>query len=170
VHKDLLAQATVLASMDPRRPKQANLRRAISSAYYALYHFLVDEACRDLLGAHRDKRRYRDALARGFDHSSMKDACSTFWGGNLPKSIAAILASPFVVPPDLQHVAATFVRAQEKRHVADYDRAARFQRSDVDAFIREVQSAVARYERITDANLRQFFLACLLAWRTLVKR
>lgn len=44
IHKDLLQQARLLAILDEKRPKQANLRRAISSAYYALFHYLIDEA------------------------------------------------------------------------------------------------------------------------------
>lgn len=170
MHKDLLAQATILAAMDPRRPKQTNLRRAISSGYYALYHYLVDEACRELLGTHRDKRRYRDVLARGFDHGCMRDACSSFGGGTLPKHMMKTLSPSFAISPDLQDVAATFIHAQERRHLADYDRSARFARSDVEAFVHEVQFAVTRFEAIADTNLRQFFLACLLTWRTLVKR
>jgi hypothetical protein len=41
---DLLAQARRLVSLDPRRPRQASLRRAISTAYYALFHLLISEA------------------------------------------------------------------------------------------------------------------------------
>ena len=44
LHGDLLEQAVHLAQVDTRRPKQANLRRAVSSAYYALFHLLAAEA------------------------------------------------------------------------------------------------------------------------------
>ncbi len=40
---DLFVQAQQLAQWDARRPKQVNLRRAISSAYYALFHLLSSE-------------------------------------------------------------------------------------------------------------------------------
>ena len=36
LHQDLLAQARHLLRKEPRRPKQASLRRAVSAAYYAL--------------------------------------------------------------------------------------------------------------------------------------
>ena len=36
LHEDLLILAEHLAQLDARRPKQANLRRAVSSAYYAV--------------------------------------------------------------------------------------------------------------------------------------
>jgi hypothetical protein len=44
VHEDLLEQAVTLATLDVRKPKQANLRRAVSSVYYAVFHLLVDES------------------------------------------------------------------------------------------------------------------------------
>ena len=50
MHDELLEQARRLALLDRRRPKQANLRRAVSAAYYSLFHFLVDESCRGILG------------------------------------------------------------------------------------------------------------------------
>jgi hypothetical protein len=55
VHEHLLEQAVTLARLDARRPKQANLRRAISAAYYALFHLLVDEACRSQIGSLHDQ-------------------------------------------------------------------------------------------------------------------
>ena len=48
---DLLAQARSLATSDAKKPKQANLRRAISSAYYALFHFLCEEVTKTFVGA-----------------------------------------------------------------------------------------------------------------------
>ena len=44
LHADLLKQARHLSTKEPSRPSQASLRRAISAAYYALFHRLVDEA------------------------------------------------------------------------------------------------------------------------------
>lgn len=42
--EDLLAQARYLVRHEPRRPKQATLRRSISTAYYGLFHLLTDAA------------------------------------------------------------------------------------------------------------------------------
>jgi len=41
---DLLEQAHHLATREAGEPKQASLRRAVSTAYYALFHLLIDEA------------------------------------------------------------------------------------------------------------------------------
>lgn len=121
VYRDLLEQAIRLAKLDARRPKQANLRRAISSAYYALFHMLVDEACRAQIGAHHNQARFRQVLGRAFTHGTMKDACKSFGGGTLKKSVAKGLPATFTIPPEIRNLANIFVDVQETRHVADYD-------------------------------------------------
>jgi hypothetical protein len=80
-HADLLAQAVSLAKMDVKKPKQANLRRAISSAYYAVFHLLVDEACRAQIGGQHRQAPFRHVLGRAFAHGVMKEACKSFGGG-----------------------------------------------------------------------------------------
>lgn len=50
VFNDLIQQAEMLATVDRRRPIQANLRRAVSAVYYAVFHLLVEEACINLIG------------------------------------------------------------------------------------------------------------------------
>ena len=50
MHEDLFSQAEKLAKLDVKKPKQANLRRAVSSAYYAVFHYLVHEACSVQIG------------------------------------------------------------------------------------------------------------------------
>lgn len=85
MHEDLLEQAVRLAELDATRPKQANLRRAISSTYYALFHLLVDEACRVQVGAQHNQAPFRRVLGRAFVHTVMKEACKSFGGGTLKK-------------------------------------------------------------------------------------
>ena len=86
LHEDLLEQALHLATRERGRPRQVSLRRAISGAYYALFHLLVHEATRRLLrgGA---VERWRPLLARAFAHGEMRDASKAFAGGELPKVI-----------------------------------------------------------------------------------
>ncbi len=69
-HDDLLDQALHLARRDVTRPKQANLRRAVSTAYYALFHLLVSESV-----SYWRLKRQRTLLARSFDHRKMKGVC-----------------------------------------------------------------------------------------------
>ena len=44
---DLLEQARHLANREPKRPKQASLRRAVSTAYYAIFHLLSMETAKN---------------------------------------------------------------------------------------------------------------------------
>jgi uncharacterized protein (UPF0332 family) len=46
---DLVDQAAHLTALERGRPKQASLRRAVSSAYYSLFHLIVDDASRYLV-------------------------------------------------------------------------------------------------------------------------
>ena len=54
-------------------PNQANVRRAVSSAYYALFHLLIRDA---ILNWKHPSHRSR--LARTFDHKRMKEASTAF--------------------------------------------------------------------------------------------
>lgn len=131
MHEHLLEQAVTLAMLDTRRPKQANLRRAISAVYYALFHFLVDEACRTQMGSLHDQAPFRHVLGRAFVHGVMKEACKSFGGGTLKKGVAKGLPAAFGIPREIQDLATTFVDLQDKRHLADYDLTERFKRSNV---------------------------------------
>ena len=68
-HNDLLEQAIGLVHKEPKKPKQASLRRAVSTANYALFHMLISEA-----SANWNRATLRTALGRAFDHSIMKAA------------------------------------------------------------------------------------------------
>ena len=91
---DLLDQADHLAALDAKRPKQANLRRAVSSAYYALFHLLVEEAAATLV----TDRDLRLLVSRAFDHSEMKKAAAPFGQANLPKNVAGIAGGRIMDP------------------------------------------------------------------------
>src|ERR1022692_4150586 len=69
LHDDLLDQAIQLVHKEPKNPKQASLRRAVSTAYYALFHLLISESV-----ANWGRVNMRASLGRAFDHGTMKDA------------------------------------------------------------------------------------------------
>lgn len=66
-HDDLLAQALEL--VHSAQPSQATLRRAVSTAYYAVFHLLIAEAT-----ANWSQAGLRTTLGRAFDHGVMKTA------------------------------------------------------------------------------------------------
>jgi uncharacterized protein (UPF0332 family) len=174
VYDDLIQLAERIAGLDSGRPKQAHLRRALSTAYYAIFHFLIDEACRSQIGAQHAQRGFRHVLGRGYTHGVMKQACASFAGGTLKASVSKGLprdaAGLYVVPREIQRIAAIYVELQEKRHLADYDLTERFKRSEVLALIDETRARVANFQSLPASTDRTFFLACLWAWKELTNR
>ena len=165
---DLLAQARHLAARGQGRPRQADLRRAVSAAYYALFHFLIDEACRELVGGAAVDRALRDVLARAFIHGAMRETSQRFQTGQLPVTWQPLF--PGSIANDLRTIAETFVAAQEERHQADYDRSAHFIRPDVIAVADRVEHAMQLWANVTGTSHGRLYLLCLLAWKQLQGR
>ena len=68
----LLEQADALTGLDAGRPRGANLRRAVSSAYYAVFHHRIEAAAAQLLGTSSQARGTRLILARGYSHEGFR--------------------------------------------------------------------------------------------------
>jgi hypothetical protein len=170
MHADLLQQAQDLAQVDPRRPKQANLRRAVSSAYYGLFHYLVAKASQAVVGTAPERLGFRQATARAFEHGTMKAACKAFESGTWPAALKTPMSSVGSVPVPLQQICLTFKDLQDQRHSADYDLAQRFTRTDVLATVRQVETAIQGFESLSDLAWKQFFLLSLLIWKPMSNR
>jgi hypothetical protein len=69
---ELLDQASTLAGLDPMKPKQASPRRAISAAYYSVFHLLIDDGERRITA----NTMLQPYVARSFRHASVKDAAN----------------------------------------------------------------------------------------------
>jgi hypothetical protein len=170
MHNDLLHQAHQLATLDPRRPRQANLRRAVSAAYYALFHFLVEQSCRNAIGGQHERAPYRHVLGRAFGHATMRDACKSFAGGTLKDTVKKGLPRTFSIPSQVSDIARNFVELQDVRHLADYDLTEKFIREDVLTLVQLAETAIGEFSAAPDSNEKTFFLACLWAWGTLGRR
>jgi uncharacterized protein (UPF0332 family) len=141
-HDDLLDQALHLARRDPTRPKQASLRRAVSTAYYALFHLLISEAV-----SYWRLKRQRTLLARSFDHRKMKGVCH-----NCRSQIA-----------DLRAVAKTFVDLQDSRHRADYDNSGVWTKMEAMSAIKRARTAFTMWRGIKTHAEAQGLLLSLFA-------
>ena len=159
---DYLEQARHLAQLDRTRPKQANLRRAISGAYYALFHLLCDEASRVLVRGIRDSDDLQARTARTLDHGTMARASRAFASSALPASLR------FLQPldADLRLVAETFNQMQEERHRADYNTQAQFSRTDTLAFLQQTEDAFDAYNRVQNSEAATYFLFALFFYKS----
>jgi uncharacterized protein (UPF0332 family) len=157
--EQLLEQARHLANRERRRPRQASLRRAVSTAYYALFHHLIYHATQNWRTVDQ-----RNSLARLFEHGKMLNACE--------KQKAECSRRMNMQPPpepaefrSLQHlsnVAAAFSKCQDFRHSADYDNSRQWTRTDVLAVIKVVEEAFQSWRAIRAEPMAQAFLISLL--------
>ena len=147
-HDELIAQAYKLVK-DP--DSQADLRRSVSTAYYALFHLLVSETV-----AFWSLDSSRNALARMFDHKTMKNASRQVAD---PKRYRGL--DPLVVAR-LRLVAESFVQLQTKRHTADYDNETVWTQSEAWEEVDRTFEALAAWQLIRSERIAQDYLVSLL--------
>jgi uncharacterized protein (UPF0332 family) len=160
LHADLLAQAEQLAQLDLRRPKQASLRRAVSSAYYALFHLLTSEAS----ALYAIEPGLAARINRTLSHGEMKKASSMIANDKLPKALQPP-GGGYLTPADLKVVANIFVTLQQARHEADYDLSRTFRRQEALAFVQSARQAFAAWERVKKTDDARVYLACFQLWK-----
>jgi uncharacterized protein (UPF0332 family) len=153
LHDDLLRQAIQLVHKEPKNPKQASLRRAVSTAYYALFHLLVSESVTNW-----GRVNLRAPLGRAFDHGPMKEAS---------KRVQNTDRFPFVgedpsVVQKLRFIARTFVELQDKRHEADYNNTVFWTRIDALTQVEKAEKAFLQWKLIREEQIAQAYLVSLL--------
>lgn len=153
---DLLEQATHLAVRDVGRPRQASLRRAISTAYYSLFHLIVEDGASLLVR----RAQLRSAVARSFDHKNLRSAAQAIGEAYRgPSGIQGL--RPFLRPSvssELAAVCEAVVNLQENRHRADYDTAQKFTRAETASILSSAFSAHAKWRGERDTHNAQVFV------------
>jgi uncharacterized protein (UPF0332 family) len=150
--RHLVEIARALASGNPGRPKQAYLRRAVSSAYYAMFHALARCCADTLIGS--GKSRSDPAWAqvyRSLEHGYAKQQCQSERVTKFPKEI--------------QDFAQTFASVQTMRHDADYDPTVRYDRSAVLVDIGRIEAAISAFDASSVGDRRAFSAFVLLRTR-----
>ena len=99
-----LAAARVLAGQDKRRPTQASLRRAVSTAYHALFQPLC-ETCADTLVGWDKPWEVITPIFRSLEHSRTAQVLTT---------------RAFATTPQLERLGSFFNELQAAREWADY--------------------------------------------------
>ena len=133
-HDDLMDHAISLCDA---AAGEVDLRRAVSAAYYSLFHLLTTEAA--LNWKHE---RQRNDFARMFDHGRMKAASES----------RKALQGPMGL------VAKSFVTLQEARHKADYDNSRAWSQAEVWGIITVALDAKAAWSEIRERDIAQDYL------------
>ena len=156
---DFLALARSLAINSPVRGRQARLKRAISTAYYAFFHLLLDDAMQ--IVAPSNPAGLQNDIRRTFTHADMISVCRDIQKGILPKWMSR------PPPGDLLKIAERFEALQEARHLADYDMLKIFTETEALGFVETAEEAFKlwRGNRASgDANV--FLFAMFLGKRS----
>lgn len=149
------------------RPRTAYLRRATSTAYYALFHELVRQGAQR--AARNGPEEHRRTVGRWYAHGNFKkvsmwvDAISA--GRSAPDPVVPLLTDPVSasVPADLRFLATSFAKPQMARHGADYDSDFDVTRAETLEYIDVARLSIEAIRRMDKANLHQFDMFLLLA-------
>ena len=141
--QDLIATSRLLTTTPHPNtlPLQDSLRRAVSTAYYAMFHALASsnadclvETPRDPLTEHAWSRVYR-----GLNHNTARR--------NLLQDLG-------LYSPQIRQFADVFSQLQEQRHLADYDQSKTFSLDETIAWINLAEAAIEGFMQ-TSADERK---------------
>lgn len=137
------------------RTRETNIRRAVSTTYYALFHCLATSNANMLVGgpgASRSQPAWRQAY-RALQHGTARQRCEH--QGIIIK-----------FPDEIQDFAERFADMQKKRHEADYDPDATFFKTDVIQDITDAEDVIRCFNSVPARDRRAFSVYVLLPLRT----
>jgi uncharacterized protein (UPF0332 family) len=156
---ELLQLANHLAHLDLETHRQASLRRAASTAYYALFHLLVSETTLNW-----SRLETRSALGRLFEHGKMKRVCEkTVSDLNKIFNERPQDSPELTVLNHLRTIAGAFVLSYQERNDADYETSQEWSQTDAVNLVDAVSAAFTSWEAIQTEPAAQAFLFSLLA-------
>jgi len=162
---DFLDLAKKLVRYQKADVLRARLRRAISTAYYAIFHLLLENGSAKIVS----HPQIRILVGRAYTHSEMVKTAKSFQSG--ANSLPAHLTAPFggtlpALPVELTRVAKAFVILQEARHAADYDSSKSFTRGDAKVFVSHASDAFTDWNTVVSMPIHhdvcELFLAAML--------
>jgi hypothetical protein len=158
---ELLEVGRLLAASHPGEAHQPSLRRALSTAYYALFHLLIEDAIGPCSDAH-----LKYSLSRMFDHGPRRQVCD--------KTTSELNSFFEKKPPDgpdrrfnehLATVAEAFSQGQHNRNDADYNRSKVWDTEQVATLIDDIEEAFQSWRAIREDSRARAFLTSMLQTR-----
>jgi hypothetical protein len=161
--RQLLEQANFLASTGSGpgasgRPRDVDLRRAISASYYAVFHEITARCVEDLAGATRHELRRKMQHAQIDQFSKWVNQA----GSAGPKELRPVFEDLAKVAA-IRDFADSFVQLIALRHAADYDHLSRFTRSNVLNSVEMARFCRQAIGRIRAPHRRLFMTTLIMA-------
>ncbi len=149
----LLATARDLSRRTGRRPREAFMRRAVSTTYYAMFHALCRLCADTLIGGVHWKTEAWNRVYRGLTHTGAKKTLTN------QKDLSDL-------PVEVASFGSVFALLQQEREIADYDPAP-FQRyfEATERLIEQADSAIAGLGLLDDDNRRKLAVMLLIKAR-----
>lgn len=134
---------------------QTHLKRAVSTAYYAVFHAVCSNASELVLGAASEPATADAWLQayRGAEHTHVRNQCRN-----------VRVMAPF--PSEIREFAQIFVETQSQRNQADYNPLSDFSPPDVERIINRADLAISHLAAAPTAIRRAFAITMLLRNRT----
>jgi hypothetical protein len=157
----LLAQAERLIRAPPAGPPlQVDVRRAISAAYYSVFHAVLTAAANAVVGGTKRTSAHYVLVYRSVDHRRLRELCDVARRPLVPpKYIGHVPSGGF--GEDVRTFAALASELQEKRHTADYDPGIIVRTADASLAISNARAAL-RHWNAAPTDARNSFLMLLL--------
>ena len=144
--------------VDNAIPSQADLRRAVSTAYYFMFHKLLKTATERFIGS-RLNSAYEE-FYRSFSHQQMKQVCEDITAAQVKQPLAARLG--FNAPTEnVQDFGRGFIELQQNRHEADYNPRKLHNFQDSSSLVQLAEDAMAAFFRIP-VQEQNAILICML--------
>jgi uncharacterized protein (UPF0332 family) len=143
----------------PGAPKQVVLRRAVSTAYYAVFHSLSGHVATTF--APKKLWQSQVLFYRAIDHGKAKERCKKLGQNPLPP-IEKIFFDFETFDKEIRAFANTFVSLQELRHRADYDPNYKVGKARAQQHVENAVQAIQNLDAAEDSQRHQFlaYIVC----------
>ncbi|MFH1343317.1 MAG: hypothetical protein ABIL01_19225 [Pseudomonadota bacterium] len=150
----LITVARDLCQRTGKRPREAFMRRAVSSAYYAVFHALCRLCADTIIGGTHHKTQAWGRVYRGVSHTGAKAVLTN------SKELTAF-------PAEVADFGVAFVLLQKEREQADYSPGP-FEKyfADTESLVGQAADAIATLNKLDDAHRRGLAAALLVKART----
>jgi uncharacterized protein (UPF0332 family) len=139
---ELLEDAHDLETRGNAARRPSYMRRAISTAYYAVFHLFVEDFVE-----HWEFEDQRARLGRMFNHGAMRaDFTAKDTKNRTP------------IEQELVDVITAFKQLQKNRHRADYDSGWKLVETDVRSSIIRAEEVFTKWRKIKDENIARHHL------------
>ena len=139
---------------------EIDLRRAVSAAYYGLFHALTLAGSSVFAGG-GDNLRFQ--TTRAFSHTAVRKVCAAYVRSPLkPFTAGYEHLNEHQPSPELIVVARTFELLQEGRYTADYDLLAKIEFEEAERLVELAEAALTALETVRTRPDTMVFLTALL--------